>query len=114
MSQNSNEPRESLAPRVREDQAAAGSRSVATVAQPAGRAQQERRPGGWPVSIQAIELRNEFQRERARKQLILDSIRAHLSEQPSDNTIRSCARRWTDDIRRLADDIIAAHQEADA
>lgn len=33
MSQNSSEPRESLAPGVREDQAAGGSRSTATVAQ---------------------------------------------------------------------------------
>lgn len=110
MSQNSNEPRESLAPRVREDQAAGGSRSVvnATAGDP------PRVPGGWPVSHRAVRLREQWQSERARRQLVLDSIRAHLGEQPSPRTIRSCARRWANDINHIADQIITARNDAES
>ncbi len=50
----------------------------------------------------------QLRRERARRQLALDAIEAHLREQPSARSIRACARRWCTAITFLADDVIAA------
>ncbi|MEW1580875.1 hypothetical protein AB0407_22575 [Streptomyces microflavus] len=54
------------------------------------------------------ELRSKFQQERARRELTLGSIRSHLQEQPSANTVRACARTWCRDITALAEDVISA------
>lgn len=45
----------------------------------------------------------QFWRERARRELVLDSIRASLQEQPSKAAVRSCARNWVADVLALAD-----------
>lgn len=46
-----------------------------------------------------------FWRERARRELVLDSIRASLQEQPSKAAVRSCARNWVADVLALAEDV---------
>lgn len=45
----------------------------------------------------------EFWRERARRELVLGSIRASLEEQPSPRAVRSCARDWVADVLALAE-----------
>lgn len=44
-----------------------------------------------------------YHRERARRALVLDSIRAHLDEQPSPRAVRTCARRWVADLLAIAE-----------
>lgn len=46
-----------------------------------------------------------FWRERARRELVLDSIKASLQEQPSKAAVRSCARNWVADVLALAEDV---------
>lgn len=53
------------------------------------------------------ELSEQWMRERARRELVISSIRAHLAEQPSPRAVRACARRWVNDINYLADGVIA-------
>lgn len=45
----------------------------------------------------------QYHRERARRSLVLDSIRAHLDEQPSPRAVRACARRWIADLLAIAE-----------
>ncbi|NEC92204.1 hypothetical protein [Streptomyces sp. SID12501] len=45
----------------------------------------------------------QYHRERARRALVLDSIRAHLDEQPSPRAVRTCARRWVADLLAIAE-----------
>lgn len=52
--------------------------------------------------------RAQWQRERARREITLASIRGHLEEQPSPRAVRSCARRWCTDITNLAETVIKA------
>ncbi|MFF4248640.1 hypothetical protein ACFYY2_29805 [Streptomyces sp. NPDC001822] len=54
------------------------------------------------------DLRTQLQQERARRELTLGSIRSHLEEQPSANTVRACARSWCRDITALAETVISA------
>lgn len=73
----------------------------------------ERRPGEWPVTepvdtepadeqgAQHLEL----VRVQARFQLVLDSIRADLGEQPSEVSVRGAARRWCNAITAMADEV---------
>jgi hypothetical protein len=83
-----------------EDSAAGGS-SAATVPQSSDSPQQ------------ADMLYAERMRQLARHEIVLDSIRAHLQEQPSSRTVRACARRWASDIIRLADEVISARQKGE-
>ncbi|AZQ35944.1 hypothetical protein EJ357_22705 [Streptomyces cyaneochromogenes] len=53
-------------------------------------------------------LREQLMRERARRELVISSIRAHLAEQPSPRAVRACARRWVRDVHFIADGVIAA------
>ncbi|MFF7840421.1 hypothetical protein ACFZC6_16575 [Streptomyces ossamyceticus] len=46
-----------------------------------------------------------FWRERARRELVLDSIKASLEEQPSKAAVRSCARNWVAAVLALAEDV---------
>jgi len=46
-----------------------------------------------------------YRRELARRALVLDSIRAHLDEQPSPRTVRTCARTWVADLLALAEQV---------
>jgi hypothetical protein len=43
--------------------------------------------------------------ERARRELVLGSIRASLQEEPSPRAMRKRARMWCTDIRNIADDL---------
>ncbi|MFJ4987924.1 hypothetical protein ACIP9H_29485 [Streptomyces sp. NPDC088732] len=72
-----------------------------------------RRPGEWPVpKADLIEAEPQHQRagtaEAARFALTLGSIRASLEEQPSESTVRSAARHWTNAIAQLAEEVAAA------
>lgn len=64
-----------------------------------------RRPAGaWPSST-AEALSAQARREHARRDLVLDSVRASLTEQPNASCVRSCARRWVADVLALAEDV---------
>lgn len=52
-----------------------------------------------------------FWRERARHELVLDSIKASLEEQPSRAAVRSCARNWVADVLALAEAVAKSKQE---
>lgn len=64
-------------------------------------------PPPAPQGDTAEALREQWQRERARREMTLSSIRSHLQEQPSPRSIRACARRWSTDIANLAETVIA-------
>lgn len=53
----------------------------------------------------------QYQRERARRVLVLDSIRAHLDEQPSPRAVRVCARNWIADLLALAETVAKSKAE---
>lgn len=46
--------------------------------------------------------------ERARREIVLDSIRAHLEEQPTANSVMSVARHWLGDLAATADEVAKA------
>lgn len=71
---------------------------------------EETRPasGEWPDTPASDELRDQWMREHARRELVMHSIRCHLAEQPSTRAARKCARRWIADINYLTDGVIAA------
>ncbi|WP_405585347.1 hypothetical protein [Streptomyces sp. NBC_01092] len=54
------------------------------------------------------QLSEQWMRERARHELVKDSIRCHLAEQPTPRAVRLVARRWIRDIHFIADGVIAA------
>lgn len=54
----------------------------------------------------------QYHRERARRVLVLDSIRAHLDEQPSPRAVRACARSWVADLLALAEQVAKNKKEA--
>lgn len=56
----------------------------------------------------SAELHMQVQRERARREITLGAIRAHLEEEPSPSSIRACARRWCTAITDLADEVASA------
>ncbi|WP_020117576.1 hypothetical protein [Streptomyces canus] len=53
------------------------------------------------------QLSEQWMRERARRELVTDSLRAHLAEQPNPRAVRACARRWCTTVNYLADGVIA-------
>lgn len=75
-----------------------------------------RAPGQWPVT--PVPDPDEFGtaytalwRERARRVLVMQSIRASLEEQPSVRAVLACARRWVADIFRTADEVAKSKRE---
>lgn len=60
-----------------------------------------------PDAMHSEQLRDQWMRERGRRELVISSIRAHLAEQPSPRAVRACARRWIADINYLADGVTA-------
>lgn len=60
-----------------------------------------------PDAMHSDQLREQWMRERGRRELVISSIRAHLAEQPNPRAVRACARRWVNDINYLADGVIA-------
>ncbi|MGY4917484.1 hypothetical protein ACWD9K_20070 [Streptomyces sp. 900116325] len=75
----------------------------------------EHRPGRWPITnpvdLDAAEADEQGARhlaltaEQARFHITLGAIRADLEAQPSDICLRAAARRWTDAITQLADEL---------
>ncbi|MHC3471227.1 hypothetical protein ACYF6T_21370 [Streptomyces sp. 7R007] len=53
----------------------------------------------------------QYRRERARRVLVLDSIHAHLDEQPSPRAVRACARHWIADLLALAETVAKSKAE---
>jgi hypothetical protein len=62
---------------------------------------------GMPDAAHSNPLREQWQRERARRELVINSLRCHLAEQPNPRAVRACARRWARDINFIADGVIA-------
>lgn len=63
-------------------------------------------PGEWPAVEGADE--DQYVRlasERARREMVLNSIRAHLEEQPTRNSVLSVARHWCADIVAMAGEV---------
>lgn len=48
----------------------------------------------------------ELARVRARFRLVLDSIGSDLREQPNEVSVRGAARRWTNAITAMADEVV--------
>ncbi|MFF0127308.1 hypothetical protein ACFYTG_16500 [Streptomyces mirabilis] len=65
-------------------------------------------PGEWPDTTVSDQLREQWMRERARREFVTASLRSHLAEQPNPRAVRACARRWISDLNNLAGDVIAA------
>ncbi|SED26101.1 hypothetical protein SAMN05216532_3983 [Streptomyces sp. 2231.1] len=77
----------------------------------------ERRPGRWPVDepadLDALgaaepnldELYMQRQKERALHEMVLDSIRHDLEQQPSPVCVLTAARDWCSRITAAAEDI---------
>lgn len=73
-----------------------------------------RKPGQWPDTGTPDEVGTQYaalMRERARRVLVMQSIRASLQEQPSVRAVTACARRWVADILRTAEDVAKSKQE---
>lgn len=85
----------------------------------------EHRPGQWPVEhpadLDAIqrqdpamedELYVQRAQERALHEMVLDSIRHDLEQQPSPLTVLTAARNWCTRITAAAEDIAQAKRKA--
>ncbi|MEV7240424.1 hypothetical protein AB0N92_04060 [Streptomyces sp. NPDC093248] len=79
----------------------------------------ERRPGAWPVDQPvSLDLPSEdelyVQRaaERALHEMVLDSIRHDLEQQPSPLTVITAARNWCNRITTAAEEIAQAKRRA--
>ncbi|MFE7972971.1 hypothetical protein [Streptomyces shenzhenensis] len=77
--------------------------------------QPPRPPGAWPiepVNLDALEPADQGeqyarrQQERALHELVLDSIRHDLQQQPGPASIRAATRRWITAVTQLADELI--------
>lgn len=72
------------------------------------------RPGQWPVT-DPVDPQQDDQGQQhlaltavqARFHVVLGAIRADLEEQPSRKCVRTAARRWTEAITAMADEIAA-------
>lgn len=73
-----------------------------------------RTPGHWPDTTNSDEISTRYaalMRERARRVLVMQSIRASLQEQPNGRAVFECARRWVADIFRTADEVAKNKRE---
>lgn len=59
-------------------------------------------------------LRDRWLSERARRELVIHSIRCHLAEQPNARAVRLCARRWIADVNFIADGVITVMDSAES
>ncbi|MFD5297190.1 hypothetical protein ACFWJU_18525 [Streptomyces mutabilis] len=78
----------------------------------------ERIPGQWPVD-QPADLSEDLdgqyvqrQQERALHEMVIDSIRHDLEQQPSPLTVITAARTWCNRITAAADEIAQAKRKA--
>ncbi|MFF3891798.1 hypothetical protein ACFYY3_01060 [Streptomyces sp. NPDC001812] len=78
-------------------------------------------PGQWPIEapsdLEALaptaaedDVYVRLAAEKARRELVCDSIRAHLAEQPTTRAVRACERRWHHYLSNLADSVLAERQ----
>ena len=79
----------------------------------------ERRPGQWPVDQPATldqpsedELYVQRAAERALHEMVLDSIRHDLEQQPSPLTVITAARNWCNRVTAAAEEIAQAKRKA--
>ena len=82
----------------------------------------ERHPGEWPVpesvDLGAVEqapedeLYMQRQKERALHEMVLDSIRHDLEQQPSPLTVLTAARNWCTRITAAAEEIAREKRKA--
>jgi hypothetical protein len=81
----------------------------------------ERRPGQWPVDepaslndgeATAEELYVQRAAERALHEMVLDSIRHDLEQQPSPLTVLTAARNWCTRITAAAEEIARSKRKA--
>ncbi|WP_435279124.1 hypothetical protein [Streptomyces sp. 1222.5] len=76
--------------------------------------EQHRRPGEWPITpvdldaqpMDHDQLYVKRAEERALREMVLDSIRHHLAQQPTPAAIRAAATTWKNAITSLADELI--------
>ncbi|QKW41715.1 hypothetical protein [Streptomyces microflavus] len=54
------------------------------------------------------DLRAQWHKERARREIVIGAIRSHLEEQPSRNAAQACARHYCADITALAETVVPA------
>lgn len=69
-----------------------------------------RQPGQWPAGCTEPSASDaawmRLQAERARREMVLASIRTELTEQPSPRAVRAVGRRWCRSILGLVEDIV--------
>jgi hypothetical protein len=73
----------------------------------------EHGPGEWPVNKPAdLDAANDpdevyvrLASERARREIVLASIRAHLEEQPTPGSVHKAARTWCAEITGIGDEV---------
>ncbi|WP_225825650.1 hypothetical protein [Streptomyces naphthomycinicus] len=76
--------------------------------------EQHRRPGEWPVQPVDLDtaetdhdqLYVQRAQERALHEMVLGSIRHHLTQQPTPAAIRAAATTWKTAITEIADELI--------
>ena len=85
-----------------------GARSTAMVPRTTDKPLRSRRAttSGTPAADRETLLAR-YRQERARRTLVLGSIREHLEEQPSVRSIRTAGRRWTEEITNLTNAVAA-------
>ncbi|MFD5425241.1 hypothetical protein [Streptomyces sp. NPDC127084] len=82
--------------------------------------EENRRPGQWPVDnpVDATPESDEDQlyvnraAERALREMVLDSIRHDLKQQPSPVCVLAAARRWTEAITAAGEEIATQMRDA--
>ena len=87
----------------------ASTTSTTSVVRPAMRlpGEQPDMPDAMHSDQMREQLSEQWMRERARRELVTDSLRAHLAEQPTPRAVRACARRWCTTVNYLADGVVA-------
>ncbi|MGC0317318.1 hypothetical protein [Kitasatospora acidiphila] len=75
----------------------------------------QRIPGQWPEGCQRPSHDDQtwmrLQAGRARREVVLGSIRADLAEQPSPRAVRAAVRRWCTAIVQLGDGVTREQEE---
>ncbi|MER6331833.1 hypothetical protein ABT298_21365 [Streptomyces sp. NPDC001034] len=77
-----------------------------------------RRPGEWPVEPVTLDERSEDElyarraAERALHEMVMDSIRHDLEQQPSPLTVITAARSWCNRITSAAEEIVRTKRRA--
>jgi hypothetical protein len=74
----------------------------------------DKRPANAPIDLEVVQhdyaddevsLYLKRAAERGRHDIVLNSIRAHLEEQPTPVAVLAAVRRWINDVIALGDDV---------